>query len=196
LERGGKMRSNNIGAVHSLKTGQAGLVLFTIYLPTLLCLQVITDLFLPNIKEAIIMGSVLTATFLSITLEILSRLSSTNQFAGQVKKKTIIGETIHDLPKGGFKDCLFKDCNFRVSLDKSSFQGCVFFRCRFRVDFNHVGEDCFFSDCSFAFQVNSSRSHIGDYTCVNNARSPFLRCAIAPDGPCDNCQYFDDGVPF
>jgi hypothetical protein len=102
---------------------------------------------------------------------------------------------ITNLPPEGFVSCVFKDCNFRFSLDESSFQGCVFFRCHFKTEFDQV-EDCFFSNCSFNFQVNFSRSHIGDYTCINNARSPFLRCAIAPDGPCDNCQYFDDGVPF
>lgn len=29
---------------------------------------------------------------------------------------------------------------------------------------------------------------IGDTTCLYNARSPFLRCAIAPSGSCENCQ--------
>ncbi|MDY6940741.1 MAG: DUF6464 family protein [Cyanobacteriota bacterium] len=29
---------------------------------------------------------------------------------------------------------------------------------------------------------------IGDRTCQFNARSPYLRCAIHPQGPCKNCR--------
>ncbi len=32
---------------------------------------------------------------------------------------------------------------------------------------------------------------IGDTTCVNNAKSPYIRCAINPDGPCDECQHYE-----
>jgi len=32
---------------------------------------------------------------------------------------------------------------------------------------------------------------IGDTTCVNNARSPYIRCAINPEGPCDDCIHFE-----
>ena len=32
---------------------------------------------------------------------------------------------------------------------------------------------------------------IGDTSCVNNAQSPYLRCAINPEGPCDECPHFE-----
>jgi len=32
---------------------------------------------------------------------------------------------------------------------------------------------------------------IGDTTCVNNAHSPYIRCAINPEGPCDECAHFE-----
>ena len=32
---------------------------------------------------------------------------------------------------------------------------------------------------------------IGDTTCVNNAHSPYIRCAINPDGPCDGCVHYE-----
>ena len=32
---------------------------------------------------------------------------------------------------------------------------------------------------------------IGDTTCANNARSPYLRCAINPEGPCDECIHYE-----
>jgi hypothetical protein len=31
---------------------------------------------------------------------------------------------------------------------------------------------------------------IGDPACRFNARSPLLRCAVLPDGPCDRCAHF------
>lgn len=32
---------------------------------------------------------------------------------------------------------------------------------------------------------------IGDPTCRFNARSPLLRCAVLPEGPCDRCGAFE-----
>ena len=37
---------------------------------------------------------------------------------------------------------------------------------------------------------------IGDTTCINNARSPYIRCAINPDGPCDECQHYEKHHTF
>lgn len=31
---------------------------------------------------------------------------------------------------------------------------------------------------------------IGDISCINNARSPYLRCSINPSGPCEQCKDF------
>lgn len=35
---------------------------------------------------------------------------------------------------------------------------------------------------------------IGDITCELNARSPYLRCAVNPMGPCDGCQTYEPKV--
>ena len=32
---------------------------------------------------------------------------------------------------------------------------------------------------------------VGDFTCQMNARSPYLRCAVNPCGPCDGCQLYE-----
>ena len=32
---------------------------------------------------------------------------------------------------------------------------------------------------------------IGDTSCINNAHSPYIRCAINPEGPCDECSHFE-----
>jgi hypothetical protein len=31
---------------------------------------------------------------------------------------------------------------------------------------------------------------VGDPSCRFNARSPLLRCAVLPDGPCERCSHF------
>jgi hypothetical protein len=31
---------------------------------------------------------------------------------------------------------------------------------------------------------------IGKVSCQYNARSPYIRCAVNPDGPCDNCRHY------
>lgn len=31
---------------------------------------------------------------------------------------------------------------------------------------------------------------IGDINCSYNARSPYLRCAVNPDGPCQDCLHY------
>jgi len=31
---------------------------------------------------------------------------------------------------------------------------------------------------------------VGDLNCVYNARSPYLRCAVNPSGPCHNCRAY------
>jgi hypothetical protein len=32
---------------------------------------------------------------------------------------------------------------------------------------------------------------IGDTTCINNANSPYIRCAVNPDGPCEGCVHYE-----
>lgn len=32
---------------------------------------------------------------------------------------------------------------------------------------------------------------VGDITCQFNARSPYIRCAINPSGPCEQCRHYD-----
>ncbi|WP_224412272.1 DUF6464 family protein [Oscillatoria salina] len=32
---------------------------------------------------------------------------------------------------------------------------------------------------------------IGDLTCRYNARSPHVRCAVNPDGPCEGCRHYE-----
>jgi hypothetical protein len=32
---------------------------------------------------------------------------------------------------------------------------------------------------------------IGDITCKFNARSGYIRCAVNPDGPCEECRHYE-----
>lgn len=42
--------------------------------------------------------------------------------------------------------------------------------------------------------VTESRipAFLGDTNCVNNARSSYLRCAINPSGPCNECSHYEE----
>lgn len=33
---------------------------------------------------------------------------------------------------------------------------------------------------------------VGDQTCMFNARSPYIRCAVNPSGPCDSCRHYQN----
>lgn len=39
--------------------------------------------------------------------------------------------------------------------------------------------------------------HVGDLNCRFNARSPLIRCAVRPHGPCEGCSEFEprEAVP-
>lgn len=36
-----------------------------------------------------------------------------------------------------------------------------------------------------------SMGYLGDTSCQFNAHSPFIRCAVNPSGPCQNCTYYE-----
>lgn len=47
---------------------------------------------------------------------------------------------------------------------------------------------------NFFFLTDSPERYddfIGDITCRNNAKSPYLRCAINPSGPCEECSHYE-----
>jgi hypothetical protein len=33
--------------------------------------------------------------------------------------------------------------------------------------------------------------YLGDLSCRFNANSPYMRCAVNPDGPCEGCRYYE-----
>ena len=37
----------------------------------------------------------------------------------------------------------------------------------------------------------ATKYFIGDTNCLNNAQSPYIRCAVNPEGPCDECSHFE-----
>lgn len=40
-------------------------------------------------------------------------------------------------------------------------------------------------------QQRGTKYFIGDPTCRNNAHSPYIRCAINPSGPCEDCSHYE-----
>ncbi|BAZ43593.1 hypothetical protein NIES4102_05940 [Chondrocystis sp. NIES-4102] len=41
-------------------------------------------------------------------------------------------------------------------------------------------------------RIPVTKYFIGDTTCVNNANSPYIRCAINPSGPCEGCVHYQE----
>jgi hypothetical protein len=44
---------------------------------------------------------------------------------------------------------------------------------------------------SYSQSFNPYSEFIGDITCRFNAHSPYLRCAVNPDGPCEGCSLYE-----
>jgi hypothetical protein len=42
----------------------------------------------------------------------------------------------------------------------------------------------------YSFETSCNMRYIGNANCKYNARSPHLRCAINPDGPCEGCPSY------
>lgn len=42
--------------------------------------------------------------------------------------------------------------------------------------------------------VEGIGSLIGDFTCRYNARSPYVRCAVNPSGPCETCRFYESNI--
>ncbi len=38
--------------------------------------------------------------------------------------------------------------------------------------------------------LEATRYFIGDTSCLYNAHSPYMRCAVNPSGPCKNCSHY------
>jgi Family of unknown function (DUF6464) len=109
-----------------------------------------------------------------------------------------------DLSTALLKRCSFNYCRFRStigrSVEDSRFRDCSFsgatidpgflFRHSTRAcDFSHAktGEVYPHSNIDTDYPTEG---WIGWLSCDHNARSPFLRCAINPTGPCDGCSDF------
>ena len=39
--------------------------------------------------------------------------------------------------------------------------------------------------------LEANRCIVGDPSCRFNARSPYIRCAVNPEGPCQNCRHYE-----
>jgi hypothetical protein len=54
--------------------------------------------------------------------------------------------------------------------------------------YHHRDEHSSYSD--EIYQRELERYFIGDLSCKYNAHSPYIRCAVNPDGPCDQCNSY------
>jgi hypothetical protein len=109
-----------------------------------------------------------------------------------------------DLSTAILKGCSFSECRFSSRIGRSV-EDCRFRDCSFSgatIDpgffFRHSTRACDFTHAKTGEVYPHSKidtdyppdGWIGWLSCDHNARSPFLRCAIKPSGPCDGCLDF------
>ncbi len=58
-------------------------------------------------------------------------------------------------------------------------------------DYSSCDFDVSWDEVNYLY-CNSNPSYwIGDLTCIYNAQSPLIRCAVNPDVECKDCQYYE-----
>ena len=59
------------------------------------------------------------------------------------------------------------------------------------IDFYQHQERSRVSNYNHDYPQRETKYFIGDTTCRNNAHSPYIRCAINPSGPCEECSHYE-----
>lgn len=173
----------------------------------------VDKLFKINLKADAYAGAISLGATLAFAGELL--MLADRRTKQTVERHTFYSLEIAQLPEVDFEDCYFENCTFDVDLSTAILKRCSFSECRFSSRVGRSVEDCRFCDCSFSgatidpgfYFRHSTRgcdftyvktgevyphSHyptegwIGWLSCDHNARSPYLRCAINPVGPCSN----------
>lgn len=105
-----------------------------------------------------------------------------------------------ELANANFQNTILMACDFRGAfLYRADFTNATLITCDFRgadltqADFRiRSARSCSFGQVNFTDVVwGEDSEHIGNPDCRHNARSPFLRCAIRPLGPCEGCFQFE-----
>ena len=110
-----------------------------------------------------------------------------------------------DLSTAVLKRCSFSQCRFSSKIGRSV-EDCRFWACKFSgatidpgfsyrhgfsrtCDFSEVKTEDLYPNCPIDTDYQEE-GWIGWLSCRHNARSPHLRCAVNPTGPCDGCPDF------
>ena len=105
-----------------------------------------------------------------------------------------------ELACADFRNATLFCCDFRgAHLYRANFSNAVIVTCNFsgacltQSDFRVRSQrTCSFSNAKVDGVIwPPDPDSIGNTNCRLNARSPFLRCAINPLGPCEGCQDFE-----
>ena len=121
-------------------------------------------------------------------------------------RKQYTGETLilqnfsyQELACANFEHAILMACDFRGAfLNQATFANATLITCDFRgADLRQANlrvrsaRTCSFGNANLAGVLwEEETDPIGDVRCVYNARSPYLRCAIHPMGPCEGCRWF------
>ncbi len=104
-----------------------------------------------------------------------------------------------DLTGADFQDTILFCCDFSgANLHGANFANATLVTCNFdkacliEADFRiRSRRTCSFRLARLDRIILPPDKMLGNPLCIHNARSPFLRCAINPSGPCEDCQDFE-----
>lgn len=104
-----------------------------------------------------------------------------------------------ELAGANFNNAILMACDFRGAfLHQASFANATLITCDFRgadlsrADFRiRSARSCSFAHANLSNVNWGGEEHLGNPDCLHNARSPYLRCAINPFGPCEKCEHFE-----
>ena len=104
-----------------------------------------------------------------------------------------------ELACANFDGAILMACDFRGAfLHQASFTNATLITCDFRganltqADFRiRSARSCSFAHATLLDVNWGEEEYLGDPDCLHNARSPFLRCAVNPLGPCKGCESYE-----
>ena len=104
-----------------------------------------------------------------------------------------------ELASADFQDAILFCCDFRgANLTEANFANATLVTCNFKgaclngADLRVRSQrTCLFGNAQLNGVILPAEEIIGNPDCIHNAQSSFLRCAINPMGPCENCLDFE-----
>jgi Family of unknown function (DUF6464) len=113
----------------------------------------------------------------------------------KLEAKTLMHDAIDRLAQGDYRQVVnISDLLYRCALSVEDFEkGLQALKLATERDCNQViaAYQRDMEELCQERRVSRLKQAVGDTTCKNNARSPYIQCAINPKGSCQECKHFE-----